>query len=53
MNVLKVQIGVLNFARTLLEITHAHVALAIAWQVMDKHAMVTLLDVVDDYIYHT
>lgn len=49
MNVLKVQIGVLKFAQTLSEITHAHVALAIVWQVMDKYAMVTLFGFVDNY----
>ena len=40
MNVLKEQVGVLKFAQTLLEITSAHVALAIIWQAMDKRAMV-------------
>ena len=51
MNVLKEQIDVLKIAQILLEITPAHVALAIVWQMMDKHAMVIkFVDLVYDHL---
>ena len=43
MNVLRVQIAVLRRVQILLGVTHVHVVQAIVWQVMGKHAMVSLM----------